>query len=86
MSRVKVIYRVEFIYFNTKTDETFKPKKSTCETTLRKDFSIVQCSNALKFVLTALNYMYYIVYFKKVLSYKPKDNLNDILQFFNLFK
>lgn len=63
MSRVKVIYRVEFIYFNT--DETFKLKKSTCETTLRKDFFIVQCSNALKFVLTALNYMYYIVYFKK---------------------
>lgn len=30
--------------------------------------------------------MYYIVYFKKVLLYKPKDNLNDILQFFNLFK
>lgn len=39
-----------------------------------------------KIVLTALNYMNYIVYFKKVLSYKPKDNLNDILQFFNLFK
>lgn len=65
MSRLKVIYPVEFIYLNTKIDETFKLKKSTRETTLRKDFSIVQCSNALKFVLTALNYMYYIVCFKK---------------------
>lgn len=39
--RLKVIYCVEFIYFNIKIDEIFKLKKSICEIIFRKDFFIV---------------------------------------------